>query len=228
MIVAIVGTGTGVGKTHVAAALLRYWRMEERKVVGWKPVESGVVGAIGEDETALREACGVSPPTLRFAAALAPHLAARLQGTSIDGEALAGTLGRLAHDWPLVVVELAGGWFSPFDERIDNAEWLALLPEGLRARLWPVLVAPDRLGVLHDVSAACRAAAVLGQRPVAIALSKPAGAGADASSASNAEELRARALTRDVPVFSIPRAQTAELARSEAVIALAERLLANG
>jgi dethiobiotin synthetase len=227
MIVAIVGTGTGVGKTHVAAALLRHLRMEERRAVGWKPVESGVVGAIGEDEAALREACGVSPPTLRFAAALAPHLAARLQGGNIDGAGLTGTLARLAADWPLVVLELAGGWFSPFDERVDNAEWLGALPEALRLRLRPVLVAPDRLGVLHDVSAACRAASALGQWPVAIALSRQGGGVVDASSASNADELRSRSLTREIPVFSIPRAAPAELARSGAIAALAERVLAS-
>lgn len=230
MIIAIVGTGTGVGKTHVAAALLRYLRMEERRVVGWKPVESGVVGAIGEDEAALREACGVSPPTLRFAALLAPHLAARLQGAPLDSSALMVTLQRLAADWPLVVLELAGGWFSPFDERQDNAEWLAGMPAALRARLRPVLVAPDRLGVLHDVSAACRAAAALGQRPVAIALSRPPGpggvAGGDASSASNADELRARMLTREIPVFSMPRSTPGELSRAAALAALAEQALA--
>src|SRR6187549_3196197 len=147
MIVAIVGTGTGVGKTHVAAALLRHLRASGQRALGWKPVESGVpLGAEGEDERALREACGVSAKTLRLTAPLSPHLAARRQGLTLDPTPLLAELAELAAAWPIVVLELAGGWFSPFDDHLDNAEWLAALPQALRAQLAPILVAPDRLG----------------------------------------------------------------------------------
>ncbi len=226
MIVAIVGTGTGVGKTHAAAALLRQLGARGQRVIGWKPMESGVVGQEGEDELALRQACGERPavPTLRLGAPLAPYLAARREGAVIESPLIVRWLEELAEQWPLLVLELAGGWFSPFDEHLDNAQWLAALPPALRARLCCVLVAPDRLGVLHDVSAAVRAGAALGLAPAVIALSAPAVD--DDSSGSNAAELAERPLTRGLPVISLPRAPVAELAQSAAMVALAGLVLA--
>lgn len=230
-ILCIVGTGTGVGKTHVAAALLRQLRAGGAQAVGWKPVESGVGegGAgqqgdgEGEDERALHQATGVHCPTLlRLRAPISPHLAARRQGACIDGAAIERRLEELAARWPLVVLELAGGWFSPFDDARDNADWLCALPEALRARLRPVLVAPDRLGVLHDVSAAVRAAANLRPAPLAplaVVLSAPAQG--DDASGSNAAELAERGPTRGLPVLSLPRAPVEELAHHPAMQALA-------
>ncbi|MBK7535957.1 MAG: dethiobiotin synthase [Myxococcales bacterium] len=171
MIIAVVGTGTGVGKTHVATALLTALRARGQAAVGWKPVESGVTGAQGEDERLLALATGEVTPTLRLRAALAPNLAARLAGVTLDSRALATMLGELSARWPCLLLELAGGLFSPLDDELDNAEWLAALPSALRGELRLVLVAPDRLGVLHDVSAACRAAAGLGLAPATIVLS---------------------------------------------------------
>lgn len=225
MIVAVVGTGTGVGKTHVAAALLRHVRAGGHRVLGWKPAESGIadLNVAGEDEAALAEACGERAPTVRLAAPLAPHLAAKRQGRALPSEGFAVTLAELADRWPIVVLELAGGLFSPFDEQKDNAEWLAALPPPLRQRLMTLLVAPDRLGVLHDVSAALRAASTLALSPAAIALS--AVATRDDSSGDNAVEIALRPLTRDIPVFALPRAPVAELARSESIALLARLIV---
>lgn len=226
-IICIVGTGTGVGKTHVAAALLRQLRAGGARAVGWKPVESGVAeggaGRQGEDELALHQATGVHCPTLlRLREPISPHLAARRQGALIDGAAIERRLEELAAQWPLVVLELAGGWFSPFDDARDNADWLAALPGSLRARLRLVLVAPDRLGVLHDISAVVRAAASLRPAPLvplAVALSAPAQD--DDASGSNAAELAGRGPTRGLPVLSLPRAPVEALAQHPTMLELA-------
>jgi dethiobiotin synthetase len=219
MIIAVVGTGTGIGKTHVASALLGHLCALGHRAVGWKPVESGVDGDQGQDEAQLREACGVAAPTVRLAAPLSPHLAARRQGVALDQRALVAVLAELAARFPIVVVELAGGWFSPVDDELDNAEWLASLPAALRQRSRILLVAPDRLGVLHDVSAAVRAGAGLGLRPAVIALSAPAQP--DDATGSNAEELRRRGPTRAAPVVMVPRATVEALARGPAIAELA-------
>lgn len=227
MIIAVSGTGTGVGKTHAAAALLRHLRASGQRALGYKPAESGIADPSlpGEDEAALAAACdGETAPTVRLLAPLAPHLAARKQGAHYDAASFLSTLAQLAAEWPIVVLELAGGWFSPFDETRDNADWLAALPPSLRARLRVFLVAPDRLGVLHDVSAACRAARALTLAPSAIALS--AVAAGDDSSGANAGELAARPLTRAVPIVSLPRAPIAELAAHPSIAELAGHLLA--
>lgn len=215
MILAVTGTGTGVGKTHVACALIQAARAQGVRAIGYKPVESGVTGAVGEDEAALREASGgeVAPPTLRLPEPLSPHLAARRAGRSIDGAAIADTLATLAARWPLVVLELAGGLCSPFDDQLDNLDWLAIHAPRV------VIVAPDRLGVLHDTSVvlrACRGAAldvraiVLGAPPIA-----------DASTGSNVGELAARPLARGVAVIGVPRAASTALAADPGLRALA-------
>jgi dethiobiotin synthetase len=51
------GTGTGVGKTAVAAALARALVARGERVAAIKPIETGVDGAAA-DAVALSEACG--------------------------------------------------------------------------------------------------------------------------------------------------------------------------
>jgi len=224
VIVAVTGTGTGIGKTHVACALVTALRARGLRAVGWKPVESGVAAVPGggpatdSDEHRLAEASGTSPaPTLRLRAALSPHLAARRERVTIDGVAIRATLDELAARWEIVVLELAGGLCSPFDDTRDNAEWLAEIP-GLRV----IVVAPDRLGVLHDVVATVRAAGQIGIGIDAIAIVAPAEP--DASTGSNAIELRARAVIGKRPVIDLPRGSVSELAEHAELARLAELL----
>jgi dethiobiotin synthetase len=206
VIVAVTGTGTGIGKTHVACALLGALRDRGVRAVGYKPVESGVdPGAPETDEALLRAASGgtVAAPTLRLRAPLSPHLAARREGKVIDGARIRATLAALPALYEVVVLELAGGLCSPFDERIDNVDVLsAFAPR-------TILVAPDRLGVLHDVSAAVRAAAAVELDLHAITLVAPAAP--DDSTTTNAAE--------------IPRTPVDELRRHPAIVELAATLV---
>lgn len=219
MIVAVVGTGTEIGKTHVACALIGALVDRGVRAIGWKPVESGVVGGIGSDEALLARASGTAAaaPTIRLRAAVSPHLAARLEDARIDPGALRDHLVALAATCEVVVVELAGGLFSPLTDELDNADWLAGL--GVDPRLVLVLVAPDRLGVLHDIAATTRAARALGLDCSTIAL--VAAAAPDASSGTNAAELRHRL---PMTVHEIPRAPIDELRSHPTTIALATAL----
>lgn len=225
MILSVMGTGTGVGKTHVAVALLLHLRARGLAAAGYKPMESGVTGERGEDELALAAAAPAAAAPLRWRAALAPPMAARLEGQAVPSAALVDALIAAAEAHPVLVLELAGGWFSPFDDDVDNAEWLAALPAALRARLRTLLVAPDRLGVLHDVSAALRAGAALGLPTTALALSAVTPERADASSGLNLDELARRPLTRAVPAARLGHAPSAELARRAELAWLVDHLL---
>jgi len=213
VIIAVTGTGTGVGKTHLACALVGGLLDRGTRAIGWKPVESGVDGAAGADEALLREASGIATPTIRLRAPLSPHLAARHEGIELDAAALRETLAELAARWEVVVVELAGGLFSPFDDRIDIAEWLGAID----ARV--LVVAPDRLGVLHDVTAVVRASASVGLALHAIVLAPPALP--DASTGTNLDELRARPALRELMITGVRRASIAELRCDAALLALA-------
>jgi dethiobiotin synthetase len=223
MIVAVSGTGTGVGKTHVACALIGALRDHDAHVVGWKPVESGVTGPEGDDERRLREASGASAsPTVRLTAPLAPNVAARREGVSIDPAALRATLRELAARWSIVVVELAGGLCSPFDDALDNAEWLAQTGR-LGLPLNTIVVAPDRLGVIHDVISTVRAAAVVGVTIDTVLLSAPETS--DASTSTNLEELFTRKATSGIHLLEVPHAPIDELRVSPPIVALAYRLV---
>jgi dethiobiotin synthetase len=148
----ITGTDTGVGKTAVAAALIRQARGQGIKVCGWKPVATGCErtreGLRNADALALQQAAGTDEPYERlnpcaFEAAVAPHLAAAREHRSIRLPDLDRAHRELAARYELIVAEGAGGWRVPLDETWTLGAWVA-------EREWPVLlVIGMRLGCLN-------------------------------------------------------------------------------
>jgi dethiobiotin synthetase len=217
----VTGTGTGVGKTHAAVAVLLRWGRSAR-VCGLKPVETGVPPGEdeGDDAKRLRLASSfhVKPPAVpaphppyRFADPVSPHLAARRSGQPIRLDAIRAWVAAVAPEADGLVVELAGGLFSPLGPGLLNADVLAALYPSAT-----VVVAPDRLGVLHDVGALARAAAARDLRIAGVVLSAPLHP--DASTGTNAEELR---LVTDLPILGmLPRGAPEELADAPAIARL--------
>ena len=90
----ITGTGTDIGKTWLACALLRHWRTEGRQAAAFKPLLSGFdpLQPQASDAGALLAALGRAATTAeldaiapwRFAAPLAPDMAAALEGRCVD------------------------------------------------------------------------------------------------------------------------------------------------
>lgn len=79
-----------------------------------------------------------------FAAPLAPHLAARAEGKSIDEWRLITGLDVWRGQCDLVLVEGAGGFMSPLSPSQLNADLAVTLG-------FPILiVVPNRLGMIHD------------------------------------------------------------------------------
>jgi dethiobiotin synthetase len=216
MLVAVCGTGTGVGKTFVTAALARHLRDAGSSVIALKPIETG-----GDaDARALAEACGAAAETwLSLPEPISPHLAARRAGRTIALEPIAAWVAARTRD--VTLVETAGGLFSPLGAGIHNASLVRAL--GADA---VVLVAPDRLGVLHDVTATLAAASELPFMDVA--LSAPAEA--DASTGTNAGELAELGIASDVTSFARDDASAAAALWSRVVTDLAPVLgdLADG
>lgn len=193
MIVYVVGTGTDVGKTHVTAALARVSKMP-----AWKPVVSGGLEDV--------ERLGAAPPLVALKDPISPHLAARREGIALSVRAIVD-----ATKEP-VIVESAGGLYSPLTDDETNAD--VALAYGDRALV--VLVAPDRLGVLHDVGACVRAAEADGISFAAVALSAPATA--DASTGTNAAEIERIGLAEAIVTF--PRARIDDDATTRAALEL--------
>jgi dethiobiotin synthetase len=185
-VIVVAGTGTDVGKTHVATAILRAWGARSQ-VIGYKPIETGLVGlAVGKDARQLGEASTfhVQRPLFGYGLTLplSPHLAARREGIVLDLARLVAQVEELRTRAEGLLVELAGGLFTPLSRDSVNLDLAkALQPAAL------LLVAPDRIGVLHDVGATVRAASAAGLPPDAIALCAPLVA--DPSTGKNAAEI---------------------------------------
>ena len=210
-LVVVTGTGTEIGKTHVTEAILLALGAAGARVAGLKPIESGVADADAESDAGrLRRASTfhVKPFGVALKAPVSPHRAARAEGVALPlGDLVVQVHATLA-EADFVVVELAGGLFTPLAETALNADFAARLrPDVL------LLVAPDRLGVLHDVIATTRAAeaASLGIRGIVlVAPERP-----DASSGANAADLAAYT---SVPVLAtVPRAAPPVLAAGPSI-----------
>jgi dethiobiotin synthetase len=217
----VTGTGTGIGKTAIATAFVAARAGRGGMVAGIKPVESGVTAeppAPGEsiadarrraalDVTALGQVSTFHvtrfPPPYLFASPVSPHLAARREGRTIDLAAIARWVADIREHADRVVLELPGGLYSPLSATATNATLLRAFGDAKA-----VLIAPDRLGVLHEVIATTRAARADGIVLDGIVLSAPAEP--DDSTGTNADELRLTAPA--VPVLAtLPRAPRQEL-----------------
>ena len=161
----VVGTDTGVGKTHVSCALLQALAQHHRRVVGMKPVAAGVVpwgeGWASEDSIALRAASTIAvPPELDTPVLLpdplSPHIAAARAGVQIDIAAIVQAYQALAAQADAVVVEGAGGFHVPLSPTETGADLAVAL------NLPMVLVVGLRLGCLNHALLTAEAMAARG------------------------------------------------------------------
>ncbi len=226
-LIIVTGTGTGIGKTHVSGALLLAWGkvlagrgVVDPKVVGLKPVETGITPGGETSDGATLERLSTFhvkqfPVPYLLTRAVSPHLAARDEGRTIDCSAVASYVAAVRALADAVVVELAGGLFSPLAPGVSNADVaLAIDAEVV------LLVAPDRLGVLHEVGATSRAVEAAGVSLTGVVLVAPASP--DASTGTNAQEL---GLVTMLPVLAVvPRGEMVALAALPELVAIVAAL----
>ena len=124
----ITATGPDVGKTFVVASLIGHLRQNGRSVEAIMPIVSGYdsAQAAASDPGTLIAALGLpfSPESIertspwRFRAALSPDLAARLEGRSIDVDAVTDYC-KAAIDArrDVLLIEGVGGIMVPLDEQ---------------------------------------------------------------------------------------------------------------
>lgn len=187
----VVGTDTDVGKTAVATAIVRGLRAAGHRVGPYKPVASGIASPADErgDPWKLWDAAG-RPLTVEqvcpqsFAAAVAPPAAARAEGRAVDERLLRHGIDPWMGTSDVVVVEGAGGMFSPVGAS-------TLVVDLARDFAWPiVLVDSARLGSIGRSLATIRAAHAEGLRMAAVVLSHTAPPGVDDGPASAAAIVR--------------------------------------
>jgi dethiobiotin synthetase len=155
----ITATGTDIGKTFIAAGLIRHWRAAGRQVEALKPVATGFEPASAEasDAGMLLTALGrpVTPAEIerispwRFAAPLSPDMAAQHENRCIDFDALVGfSRQALETSKNALLIEGIGGVMVPLDSRHTVLDWMIALNIPL------VLVTGSYLGSLsHTLTA---------------------------------------------------------------------------
>jgi dethiobiotin synthetase len=193
----ITGTDTGVGKTYVAALIARALAAAGRRVGVYKPAASGCRAEIGklisDDAVALWNAAGrpgeldrVCPQC--FATPLAPHLAAAVEGKSLDAGLLREGLEYWRQRSDVLLVEGAGGLMSPMGEK----EYVADLAHDFGFPL--LVVSRNVLGTINQtLQTLIAASAYRGGIAVAgVVLNNPNLMTDDASLQTNYKELVAR------------------------------------
>ncbi|WXU00571.1 MAG: ATP-dependent dethiobiotin synthetase BioD 1 [Catillopecten margaritatus gill symbiont] len=144
----ISGSGTDVGKTFVACHLIQILN-EKYTVVARKPIESDCGNdLVAKDAVLLNDACVnlesidiVCP--FKFAACVSGEKASAEQGVSVSLQDLVQAV-QPTNDDDFVVIEGAGGFYSPIAEHALNSDFATAL--GLPV----VIVVKDELGAINQ------------------------------------------------------------------------------
>jgi len=156
----ITGTDTGVGKTRVTTGLLAAARDAGLKAAGMKPVATGAERCDGRlvnnDALAIATASGQSTPyddlnPFCLIEPISPHIAANRANIRIDIGKITEISRRIASAHELLLIEGAGGWYTP----LSAEESMANLAQALAAPV--VLVVGLRVGCLNHARLTCEA-----------------------------------------------------------------------
>ena len=195
------GTNTDVGKTFVSALLARELRSRGVNVGVYKPVASGCsLDSPDGDPRVLWEAAG-RPGTLQqvcpqtFAQPVAPNVAAKAEGKSVDADLLRSGLDFWRENAEFVIVEGVGGLMSP----ISDDDYVADLACEFQLPL--LVVSANQLGVINQTLQTLITAATFrdGMEVAAVALNDQAADTSDASRHSNHAELQQRCVPPLLP-----------------------------
>jgi len=147
----VTGTDTEIGKTLVSAAILHKLVESGQRACGMKPVAAGAAlrdGELHNDDADMLIAAGnvhlpqniTTPFMLREPAA--PHIAAALEGVTIEAVPILAAYTEILAASDSVVVEGVGGFRVPFNDTFDSADLAAQL------NLPVILVVGMRLGCI--------------------------------------------------------------------------------
>ncbi|UIP29076.1 dethiobiotin synthase [Photobacterium sp. TLY01] len=148
----VTGTDTDAGKTVVTRTLIESSVRAGQRTAGFKPIASGstltAYGMRNADALFLQAA---SQPELQyeevnpytFEPPIAPHIAAKQAGISIDPVRLSEGLSKLKSKNDVVFVEGAGGWRVPLSDTMKLSDWVK------QEEMAVILVVGVKLGCLN-------------------------------------------------------------------------------
>lgn len=147
----ITGTDTNVGKTWATIALMRYFKNKGKSVAGMKPVASGCFMQNGQlkNEDALLIQQNASLPIdydvinpYAYELPVSPHIAGISNPAQLD--VLTAKFDILQTLADIVVVEGAGGWYTPINQQQANSDLAKALA------LPVIMVVAVRLGCINQ------------------------------------------------------------------------------
>ena len=158
-VIVVSGIDTGIGKTVATGLMARWFKDSGITAITMKMAQTGC-SDMSEDIIEHRklagqplveeDAMGITCPYV-FPVPCSPHLAARLEGRTIDTEVISGAAEQLAKEYGTVLLEGVGGLFVPLNE---NTMVIDLCGE----KNWPVImVSGPRLGSINHTLAALEA-----------------------------------------------------------------------
>ena len=202
----ITATGTDVGKTFLTAGMIRYFRDGKIAVDALKPVATGfdpdapewtdtavLLGALGK-RTTQDEIDRISP--FRFAAPLAPDMAAARERRKLDYDKLLEFTRRAIHvHQGHLLIEGVGGIMVPLDETHTVLDWMAATGRPV------VLVGGSYLGSISHTLTCLDALLRRGLEVKALVVNETPG-----STVPMAETMDTmRRFARQVPLFTMPQ-----------------------
>lgn len=204
----VTGTGTGVGKTIVSAALLATMKAAGERVRAYKPIVTGLgepPGVWPHDHEVLAFAAGmvaeeVAP--VRFDPPVSPHLAAAMTGRHVDPVDLVGKASANRED--VLVVEGVGGLRVPLTEDFSVRDLAVELGLPL------VIVSPPGLGAINHTLLTIEGARAVGLDVAAVVLT-PWPDAPSVMERSNRETIARMGAVEVAVLGEIPSADVAEL-----------------
>lgn len=149
----VTGTDTEVGKTFISCAILEKAKQQGLATGALKPIAAGGFDDNGtyknEDAVALSDAMTLNLPyqsinPILLKDPIAPHIAAEQEGKKLSASRLHGFVqGAFLNRADLWLVEGAGGWFVPLNQRETLADFAVQLNVPI------ILVVGIRLGCLN-------------------------------------------------------------------------------
>jgi dethiobiotin synthetase len=216
----ITGTDTEIGKTFSACAIIHALTSRGVNVAPMKPIAAGTINFNGidvnEDVAALMATAGnrfslrdVNPYC--YSEGIAPHIAARHIGQSIEMSVIEAAYHRLNSDADMVLVEGAGGFLVPMTDTLSMAD----IPRALNLEV--ILVVGMRIGCINHATLTMEAIRARGLKLAGWVANTPA-----SQMAAYEENLESLKAVIDAPLLAtIPRIPASYLVSSLAASKLA-------
>lgn len=135
----VTGTDTEIGKTTTTAQLVKSLAEQGKSVYAIKPVTAGLETddngqTYSDDARRINQFANVKPPLsviapIQLATPCSPHIAAQLDNVTLTNTQLVDTIHKSIAAYPadVILVEGAGGWFTPINEQETLADVAAAL-----------------------------------------------------------------------------------------------------